>query len=87
MEGPPDLCIEVISPSSGTIDRVDKFHQYAAAGVQFYWLVDPQKKTIEAYELTDGSYRETARGQAEDVVCLPPFPELEIPLADLWHPE
>ena len=33
MEGPPDLAIEVLSPSSVTIDRKDKFAQYRKAGV------------------------------------------------------
>src|SRR6476646_5120006 len=42
MEGAPDLCIEVISPSSTRIDRKDKFKQYARAGVQHYWIVDPK---------------------------------------------
>jgi len=28
MEGPPDLCVEIISPSSGVIDRKQKFKQY-----------------------------------------------------------
>src|SRR5882724_3639162 len=36
IEGPPDLCIEVLSPSSVKIDRDHKFKQYAKGGVQFY---------------------------------------------------
>src|SRR3954464_9683360 len=28
MEGSPDLCVEVISPSSTAVDREDKFKQY-----------------------------------------------------------
>src|SRR5438552_13842146 len=42
MEGPPDLCIEVLSPSSGLVDRRDKFRQYAKGGVRFYWIVNPE---------------------------------------------
>src|SRR5438309_172759 len=37
--GPPDLCVEIISPSSATIDRVDKFEQYKDAGVPHYWML------------------------------------------------
>src|SRR5690242_64027 len=40
MEGPPDLCIEVLSPSSRKIDRRDKFEQYAKGRVPFYWILD-----------------------------------------------
>src|SRR5438270_5773719 len=48
MEGPPDLAIEVISPSSIEVDRKDKFEHYRAARVRHYWIVDPVLKTIEA---------------------------------------
>jgi Uma2 family endonuclease len=87
MEGPPDLCVEVISPSSGTIDRRDKFDQYARGGVAFYWIVDPKRKTIEAFALAGGGYREAGKGSATDTVSVDPFPDLNIELADLWQPE
>jgi Uma2 family endonuclease len=87
MEGPPDLCVEVISPSSGTIDRRDKFKQYAKGGVAFYWIVDPKRKTIEAFELSRDRYRSVGQGENADVVRLPPFPKLAIPLGEIWQPE
>jgi Uma2 family endonuclease len=86
IDGPPDLCVEILSPSSKVIDRRDKFKQYAAAGVRFYWIVDPQMKTIEAFRLTGGRYRAIGRGQGNDTVSLPPFPDLEIPLGQIWFP-
>lgn len=87
MEGPPDLSIEVISPSSGTIDRRDKFKQYAQGEVTFYWILDPKRKTIEAFQLDRGKYKSIGDGSAKDVVRLAPFPDLEIALADLWQPD
>lgn len=86
MEGPPDLCVEIISPSSSTIDRVDKFEQYQAGGVAHYWVIDPATKTLEGYVLRRGTYVATGGGRDQDVVRLPPFPALEIPLATLWLP-
>lgn len=86
MEGPPDLCVEILSPSSVTIDRRDKFKQYEKAGVKFYWLIDPQNKTIEGYKLTRGKYRETGRASGKALVELPPFDDLQIPLGELWQP-
>jgi Uma2 family endonuclease len=85
MEGPPDLAIEVLSPSSIIIDRKDKFGQYRKAGVRFYWIVDPQLKTIEGWELKNRRYVAIGRGQGSAVVKLAPFAELEIPLARLWR--
>jgi Uma2 family endonuclease len=87
MEGPPDLCIEVISPSSGTIDRRDKFKQYAKGEVAFYWIVDPKRKTVEAFQLARGKYKDIGTGGGEDVVRLAPFTDLAIALGDLWQPD
>ena len=85
MEGPPDLAVEVISPSSVEIDREDKFAQYRDAGVRYYWIIDPELKAIDAWELLDGKYVHIAHAQGTMTVRLPPFPDLEIPLARLWR--
>jgi Uma2 family endonuclease len=86
MEGPPDLCVEILSPSSRKTDRADKFEQYRAGGVAHYWIVDPEHQTIEAYTLQEGVYVLSGRGKGSDIVHLAPFPELAIPLAELWPP-
>jgi len=86
LQAPPDLCIEIVNHSSGIIDRKDKFRQYAAARVRYYWVLDPGPQTIEGYRLSGGRYRLTARGEDGDVVRLPPFSDLAIPLAQLWFP-
>jgi Uma2 family endonuclease len=87
IEGPPDLAVEVLSPGSERTDRRDKFELYAAGKVKHYWIVDPTKRTIEAYSLRGGKYVGRVRGSGSDVVKLPPFPKLEIPLAKLWRPK
>jgi Uma2 family endonuclease len=86
IDGPPDLCIEIVSPSSGQIDREDKFEQYAAGKVRHYWIVDPAPRTFEGFTLRGGKYVAAGRGQGADVLRLSPFPELHIPLATLWFP-
>jgi len=87
IEGPPDLCVEVVSPSSGRTDRKQKFEQYAAGKVKYYWIVDPAQRTIEAYSLRGGKYVGRVRGSGSDVVKLPPFPKLQITLDKLWWPK
>jgi Uma2 family endonuclease len=84
MEGPPDLCVEVVSPSSVTTDRKLKFRQYEKGKVAHYWIVDPAKKTIQGYKLVGGKYRLTGDGRNDAVVRLPPFAELDIRLGELW---
>jgi Uma2 family endonuclease len=86
MQGPPDLCVEIISPSSKTTDRKQKFKQYEKGKVAHYWIVDPASKSIEGYKLAGGKYRLTGQGKNNDVVRLPPFQDLEIPLGRLWWP-
>jgi Uma2 family endonuclease len=87
MEGPPDLCVEVLSPSSGAMDRKNKFELYRKGKVAHYWIVDPRQRTIEAYRLKAGKYVGRVRGSGSDVVELPPFADLEIPLGQLWRPK
>lgn len=58
--GPPDLAVEIISPSSVKIDREEKFREYAQAGVPEYWIIDsrPGRERADFYTLADdGRYR------------------------------
>ena len=80
----PDLCVEILSPGSRVIDRKDKFEQYAGGGVEYYWIVDPEHRTIEAYKLAGGQYVPAGKGSGPETVSLPPFQELTIPLGELW---
>ena len=47
--GPPDLVIEILSPSTGYYDLTEKKEIYAEFGVKEYWIVDPKKKWVEIY--------------------------------------
>jgi Uma2 family endonuclease len=85
MTGPPDLAIEVVSPSSVEVDREDKFEQYRASRVKFYWIVDLIDRTLEAWELKPSRYVPIGRGQDNQVVRLAPFTDLDISLSELWR--
>lgn len=47
--GPPDLVIEILSPSTGYYDLTEKKDVYAEFGVKEYWIVDPKKQWIKIY--------------------------------------
>lgn len=47
----PDFIVEVLSKGSIKRDRVIKFEDYAAHGVQEYWIIDPDKQIVEQYIL------------------------------------
>ena len=74
LEGPADLVVEVISASTRVVDRGEKFYEYEQAGVPEYWLVDPERRKVEAYRLgSDGTYEPVAPGDpaALRADCLP----------------
>lgn len=52
----PDFIVEVLSLGTEKVDRGIKFEEYAANGVQEYWLVDPDQETVEQYGLRDEEY-------------------------------
>jgi len=54
----PAIVVEVLSPSSRRYDRLLKFGRYAEAGIGQYWIVDPDRPSIEVYDLDNtGAYR------------------------------
>ena len=52
--GAPDLVIEIVSPSSKTMDYIRKTAKYQETGVREYWIVDPMKEQVFIYYLEDG---------------------------------
>jgi len=61
IEGPPDLVVEILSPSTEKTDREAKAKLYASVGVPEYWIVDVAAHTIEVLELDVAGYRLRAR--------------------------
>lgn len=57
-DGAADLVIEVVSTESISRDSVDKFEEYEAAGVNEYWLIDPNRRTANFYGFDEsGKYK------------------------------
>jgi Uma2 family endonuclease len=84
IEGPPSLVVEIISPSTPTIDRRTKLQLYARHRVPHYWIVDPDARAIDGYELVDDVYRLVLRASGAAQVALPPFPDLIFAPESLW---
>lgn len=59
-KGAPDMIVEILSPSSLRRDRFEKYILYERAGVREYWIVDPDRKLVQAMVLEDGQYHAPA---------------------------
>lgn len=83
----PDWVCEVLSPSNGWYDRGPKAKAYAEAGIPWYWLVDPEQRTVEVLELQDAHWRLVGCYHGEEKLALPPFEGLEIAVGELFAPQ
>ena len=80
----PDWVCEVLSPSTSSKDREIKMPIYAGHGVAYIWLGDPNRRTLEAYALDNGEWRQIAQAQDDQVISVPPFEALRLELVTLW---
>ena len=80
----PDWACEVLSPSTRRIDTTAKRDVYAREGVSHLWFVDPDARTLEAFELRDGQWLLSASLADNDPVSVAPFDAISFPLGALW---
>jgi Uma2 family endonuclease len=80
----PDWLCEILSPSTARVDRVEKLPIYARWGVKNVWLIDPDLRTLEAFENVDGRWLLVATLKDDDAVSLSPFDAISFSLAGLW---
>lgn len=86
-QGPPDLVIEILSPSTTKHDRVEKFDTYEKHGVREYWMLDPEARVIEVYVLgEDGAYHRRAYGEEVAFTCHV-LPTVQLKVAQLFPPK
>jgi Uma2 family endonuclease len=74
----PDFVCEILSESNAATDQVDKFRVYAASGVPFYWIGDPERKILTVYRLEGTGYAVALQAKRGEVVNAPPFDALAL---------
>jgi Uma2 family endonuclease len=84
---PPDIAIEIVSPTprDGRRDRVEKTADYAAFGVAWYWLLDPQLRSLEILQLDPQSrYLHVLGASTGTLEKIPGCEGLALDLDALW---
>ena len=61
--GAPDWVIEIVSPSSKSMDYFRKLFLYRTCGVREYWIVDPAKQLVTAYQLDNETVEHYSFGE------------------------
>ena len=88
VEGPPDLVVEILSPSTAARDRGIKLERYRLFGVPEYWVVDPDARTVEVWRLAENPRDPCVIGAADTLRWTPVSGgvTLQVPVAELLGP-
>jgi Uma2 family endonuclease len=83
IDGPPDIVLEVFSPSTRAKDLNEKADLYARSGIPEYWQVDPRRRSIVVLSLVDGAYR--PEPSTDGIARSRVLPGVAIPIAPLFE--
>ncbi len=86
LDGPADLVVEIVSPESIGRDRGDKFYEYERAGIPEYWLIDPQTRRAEFYQLDEQGQYQLVPPNAEGVYHSAALRGFWLRVGWLWQP-
>lgn len=83
-ELPPDWVCEILSPSTRRLDLGIKREVYAQYGVSHLWLLDPEPRVLEVFELSGGRWLHVRTFTGDEEVAVPPFDAVPFKLDLLW---
>jgi Uma2 family endonuclease len=83
---PPDIAVEIVSPTprDGRRDRVEKVADYAACRVRYYWILDPQLRSLEILKLGPQGRYEHLLGATEGQIEIPGCEGFVLDLDAVW---
>lgn len=85
IEGPPDLVVEVLSPSTKVRDLTVKRRLYASHGVKEYWIVDADLRTFQVNSWTSDGYQSAATFTDADKLFSPLLGEFRPDVRDTFE--
>jgi Uma2 family endonuclease len=85
VDGPADLCVEIVSPESEERDRDVKFLEYQEAGVREYWIIDPDSRSTQFWRIDETGFYRRVPLDAEGVYTSEVISGLALRPAWLWE--
>ena len=83
--GAPNLIVEILSKGNSKKDLSIKFDLYEENGVQEYWIVNPDDKSVLIYVLKEGKYIGSRPFILETEIQSPTFPELKFAVDKIFE--
>lgn len=83
--GIPELVVEVLSPSTASIDYIKKMDIYMNSGIKEYWIVSPRNNSIQIFSLKENKMYSEPIIYFKDTVKSLIFEDLEIRLEDIFE--
>ncbi|HMJ27064.1 MAG TPA: Uma2 family endonuclease [Pyrinomonadaceae bacterium] len=84
----PDIVIEILSPGRENVarDRIAKRQLYAKYGVNEYWIVDSENRSIEIYRQAANTLEFATILRNDDSVTSPLLSGFKCPVAKIFEP-
>jgi Uma2 family endonuclease len=76
----------VASPSNRRRDFVHKADLYLRVGIPHYWIVDPDERTLQAFERQAGAWVRLGAWTDGDRPRIPPFDAIALGVGRLFPP-
>lgn len=84
-KGAPDMIIEIVSPSTASIDYIKKLNLYEKFKVKEYWIVNPIEKIVMVFLLNNnGEYGKPKIYGEEDIAKVEIFEDFSINVGEIF---
>ncbi len=85
LDGPANICIEIVSPCSVITDHGEKLEEYELGGVGEYWIIDPTHNECRFHRLNEQKRYEAVSEDQHGIYITPQLPRLQLHVPTLWH--
>jgi Uma2 family endonuclease len=87
ISGAPELVVEILSPSTRRTDELIKRSIYERFGALEYWLVDPDRRTVQVFRRIGSAFgpAEALSTEAGEELTTPLLPGLVLQVRDIFE--